>query len=512
MLTTSENNKRIAKNAIYLYLRMLLIMGVTLFTSRIVLQVLGVEDFGIYNVVGGVVSFLGFFISSLSNVTQRYLNIGLGKQDYLETECTFRQSFTLMVILSLLVLMLGETVGLWFVCNKLVIPVERLTAAFWVYQFSLMSIVIAINQVPLMGAIIAHERMNIYAYLGIFEACSRLGIVFILNFISADSLILYGLLVFIITALNYLFYFLYCTRRFAECKCRFYWNLSLVKEMSQFIGQNLFGCFAWSANVQGINVILNLFFGPVVNASRAISVQVSAVITRFTENITTSFKPQIIKSYASGNQEYMLFLIQRSSKYTYFFSIVLAIPIIIGIEFILKIWLGQFPEYTIIFTRLILCEALIGVFIPPLWVAANATGKIKNIQVYGRLFTLSSLPISYMLLLINDKAVIPFVINIFANVGYWFYNIYDIHKQINMNIYSYFKDVVKPCFILTVFLVLGAGAIVRFLPLDSIVNFLFFFALDFLLGACLIYMLLSKQERSKVHIIVDSLYQKYIHK
>ena len=314
MSATSENNKRIAKNMLFLYMRMLLIMGVTLYTSRVVLQVLGVEDFGIYNVVGGVVSIMAFFISSLSNVSQRYMNIGLGKQDIREVEYAFRQSFTLMCLLSAILLLLGETLGLWFVYNKLVIPPDRTVAALWVYQFSLISVLSAINQVPLMGSIVAHERMNMYAYLGLFEACARLLIVYFLKvFGTFDSLILYGMLTALVSFITWLLYAIYCIRVFSECKLRFYWDHSLVKDMSRFIGQNLFGCFAWSAGIQGTNILLNLFFGPAINAARAISVQVSAVVTRFTENIMTAVKPQIIKSYASGDREYMIVLIVKSS-------------------------------------------------------------------------------------------------------------------------------------------------------------------------------------------------------
>lgn len=186
------------------------------------------------------------------------------------------------------------------------------------------------------------------------------------------------MLMALVSIIVWLFYATYCLKNFSECKLRFYWNPALVKEMSRFTGQNLFGCFAWSAGVQGTNILLNLFFGPTVNAARAVSVQISAVVTRFTENIMTAVKPQIIKSYAIGNQEYMITLIEKSSKYAYFFAALLAIPIMIEIEFILNIWLGQVPEYTVIFARLVLCEALVGVFISPLWIAANATGRIKK--------------------------------------------------------------------------------------------------------------------------------------
>lgn len=510
MDNTTENNKRIAKNTLFLYIRMLLLMAVSLYTSRVVLQVLGVEDFGIYNVVVGVVSILGFFTSSLSNVSQRYINIGLGKQNLKEAEQAFRQSFTLMVLFSVILLILGETIGLWFVYNKLIIPPNRLIAAIWIYQFSLISILSAINQVSLMGAIVAHEKMNMYAYLGLFEAFARLGIVYLLQICeNIDTLILYGMLMALVSIIVWLFYATYCLKNFSECKLRFYWNPALVKEMSRFTGQNLFGCFAWSAGVQGTNILLNLFFGPTVNAARAVSVQISAVVTRFTENIMTAVKPQIIKSYAIGNQEYMITLIEKSSKYAYFFAALLAIPIMIEIEFILNIWLGQVPEYTVIFARLVLCEALVGVFISPLWIAANATGRIKKSQVYGRLFTLSILPISYLCLKILPYPIIPFILAILANFGYWLYCLYDIHNQIKLNVPNYIKEVIKPAFILSLTLMLTGIVLIYFTPTDSIQRFISMSLLTILVAPPTIYIQLNKQERMELRTMMNKLCHKF---
>lgn len=509
MSATSENNKRIAKNTLFLYMRMLLIMGVTLYTSRIVLQVLGVEDFGIYNVVGGVVSIISFFISSLSNVSQRYMNIGLGKQNLQEVEHAFRQSFTLMWLLSTMLLLFGETFGLWFVYNKLVIPPDRMVAALWVYQFSLVSVLSAINQVPLMGAIVAHEKMNMYAYLGLFEAFARLLIAYLLKLSATfDSLILYGMLTALVSVITWLFYAVYCVRSFSECKLRFYWDLSLVKDMSRFIGQNLFGCFAWSAGVQGTNILLNLFFGPTVNAARAVSVQVSAVVTRFTENIMTAVKPQIIKSYASGDREYMIVLIKKSSKYAYFLAALFAIPVIIEIEFILEVWLGQVPEHTVAFTRLVLCESLIGVFIPPLWIAANATGRIKNNQVYGRMFTLAILPISYLLLKVQQDPMIPFFVAVVANIGYWLYCLFDIHRQLKLDVVRYMLEVVKPAIFLSVFLLFVGFVLVYYIQEDSFYRFLIVLASMLLVGTGVIYGLLSEGEREFVSSIFRKLYSR----
>ena len=509
MSATSENNKRIAKNMLFLYMRMLLIMGVTLYTSRVVLQVLGVEDFGIYNVVGGVVSIMAFFISSLSNVSQRYMNIGLGKQDIREVEYAFRQSFTLMCLLSAILLLLGETLGLWFVYNKLVIPPDRTVAALWVYQFSLISVLSAINQVPLMGSIVAHERMNMYAYLGLFEACARLLIVYFLKvFGTFDSLILYGMLTALVSFITWLLYAIYCIRVFSECKLRFYWDHSLVKDMSRFIGQNLFGCFAWSAGIQGTNILLNLFFGPAINAARAISVQVSAVVTRFTENIMTAVKPQIIKSYASGDREYMIVLIVKSSKYAYFLAALFAIPVMMEIEFLLKVWLGQVPEHTVAFTRLVLCESLIGVFIPPLWIAANATGRIKNNQVYGRMFTLSILPVSYLLLRIQQDPIMPFFVAVIANVGYWLYCLFDIHGQLKLDVIRYMLEVVKPAILLSIFLLFVGFVLVHYIQEDSFCRFLIVLASMLLVGTGVIYGLLSEGEREFVSSIFRRLYSR----
>ena len=508
MSETSSNNKRIAKNTVMLYIRMLLIMVVTLYTSRVVLEVLGVEDFGIYNVVGGVVAILGFFTSSLSNAAQRYMSIGLGENDLLETEHAFRQSVTLMFLLSIVLFIIGETIGLWFVYNKLVIPAGRLQAAVWIYHFSLVSVISAINQVPLMAAIIARERMNIYAYLGLFEAFTKLAIVYILMLTnSIDSLIMYGGLMAIVSILTFLFYLFYCVHNFLECKYSFYWNRPLVKEMLHFISYNLFGCFAWSAGVQGTNIILNLFFGPTVNAARAIAVQVSTVVTHFTGNIMTAVKPQIIKSYVSGEKEYMMTLIERSTKYAFFFTSLLAIPIIIEIEFILQLWLGQVPEYTVSFTRLVLCESLFGVFTPSLWIATNATGRIKNNQVYGRLITLSILPLSYLMLRFFSDPKIPFVIAIFSNIIYWFYCLFDIRKQLSLNIKRYIIEVVKPTFILSILLT-GIGIIESYLiGEDSVFRFIIIFSSLSLVGILIILIILHKNERDFLILFII----KYIH-
>lgn len=331
----SHDNKRIARNTLMLYIRMVLIMLVSLYTSRVTLKALGATDFGVFNVVGGVVTLLAFFTSSLSNATQRFLCIGLGNGDKHATAKAFRQSFTLMLLFSAGILLAGETVGLWFVQHRLVIPEERMQAAFWVYQCALLSVVAGINSVTFIADIISRERMGIYAWLGMFEALARLGIAGALMVADADLLILYGALTALVSLLTLGFYAAYCMREFEETQCRLAWDGKLVREMAGFVGYNLFGCLAYSGGIQGTNIVLNLFFGPVVNAARGIAMQVTAVLNRLTDGVMTAIKPPIIKSYIERDVEYMFRLIENGSKYMFFLAAVIAFPAMFEMELVL---------------------------------------------------------------------------------------------------------------------------------------------------------------------------------
>ena len=479
-----------------LYVRMLLLMLVALYTSRVVLRELGVVDFGIFNVVAGFVSVLAFFTSSLSNAAQRYLSIGLGCGDRKATTEAFRQSHTLMLLFSAVVVFGGETVGLWFVCKGLVIPAERMQAAFWVYQSALVATVCSVLQVTFMAVIVAHERMGVYAWLGLFEAFARLGIAYVLSVTGKDRLIIYGVLTAFVSIVTLLTYVLYSYRRFTETNCHWYWNRKLVGGMSKFIGYNLFGCFSYSAGIQGVNVILNLFFGPAVNAARGIAVQVSSVVTRFSENIMTAVKPQIIKSYASGDQQYMIMLVERSSKYAFILSALIAIPVIFEAQFLLELWLGKVPDYTVTFTRLVLCEQLVAVFVPPLWIAANATGDIKRNQVYGRLFTLSALPVSYVLLVCFREPALPMFVLVVMQVFYWLYCLYDIRLQLNLDIVHYIKNVVLPNLMFTITLLVVGFVFVYFIPKDSLWRCIKLVSLLLLVGMVTAWCVMDRRERS----------------
>lgn len=495
MSDLSVNNKRIAKNTAFLYFRMFISLVVALYTSRVTLQALGVTDFGIYNVVGGVVLMLGFFQSSLSNVAQRYITVALGKDDIIAAEHAYRQSLTIMLVFSAMVLLVGETLGLWFVENKLVIPTDRMSAAFWIYQLSLLSVIFTLNTITPIAAIVSHEEMSFYAYLGLFESFSKLGIAYMLLITHHDKLIIYGILITLVTILSFGIYFIYCTRKFRECKPKVYYNQQLVKSMSGFISYNLFGCLAYSGAEQGITILLNMFFGPVVNAARGVSSQVVHSVMRFSENIITAFKPQIIKSYTTNDLGYMYVLIEKSSKFSYLLSAVLTFPIIANMQEILRLWLGNVPDYSAEFTIYVLIQSLIGTLIPPLWIAANATGVIKYNQVYGRLITLMALPLSYLTLLFFEEPIIPMLWLVLTQAGYWIYCVYDMKRQINLDVVRYMRKVVTPCLILSMVMVIF---IMLLSPYTNRAGFemLISIMLYFFIGVAMSFFLLEKTERN----------------
>ena len=505
-MDNAANNKRIAKNTALLYVRMLITMLVSLYTSRVTLQVLGVTDFGIYNVVGGVVVMIGFFQSSLSNAAQRYLSLSLGKNDLLAAENSFKQSFSIMLFFSLLVLLIGETIGLWFVCVKLVIPPERINAALWIYQFSLISVLFSLIQVPLLADIISRERMSIYAYLGLFESFAKLGIVYLLLITATDKLIVYGLLMAFLAVFSFFIYLFYCIRNFPEAKVRWFWDRNLVQDMSKFIGYNLFGCFAYSGAEQGVSIVLNLFFGPVVNAARGISLQVVHVVTRFTDSIMTAFKPQIVKSYGSGDIDYMVMLLEKSSRFSFFLASIITFPVIAEMDHILYLWLGVVPNYTAIFTILVMLESLIGTLIVPLWIAANATGVIKYNQVYGRMITLASLPLSYLSLLLSNNPSTAIIWLVITQFLYWLYCVYDIWKQIQLDINRYFFKVIIPCSFISLIMSVIVILFAKISNNHSLLGMLSELFMICITGTIVVYFVLDVNEKKLLRTIIKRVF------
>mgnify|MGYP001777859194 CR=1 FL=1 len=411
MTNTSATNKRIAKNTLLLYVRTLFIMLVTLYTSRIVLNTLGVTDYGIYNVVGGVVAMFGFINASMSSATQRYITFALGRGDMKRLQKVFSTALQIHVLIAVLIIILGETVGLWFMYTQMQIPADRMDAAFWVLQCSIISTVIMIISVPYNADIIAHEKMSAFAYISILEAVLKLTIVFALVLSPFDRLIFYAFLILAVQLLIRLCYSHYCSRHFEESKYRHVWDKSLFKEMTGFAGWSMFGNLAGVLFGQGLNMLLNVFFGPVVNAARAVSVQVQSAIQQFVGNFQMALNPQITKTYAKGEMNEMHKLMFRSARFSFYLLFFLSLPVLFETNFILTVWLKIVPDNTVIFLRIMICTSLIYTLANPLIIANQATGKVRKYQIVCGSILLMILPVSYVCLKLGCPAYSVFIIH-----------------------------------------------------------------------------------------------------
>lgn len=406
-----SNNKRIAKNTLLLYFRMGITMAVALFTSRVVLNTLGVEDYGVYNVVGGVVAMFGFINAAMSSATSRYITFALGRGDEGELRKVFCTSVNIHVGIALIILLSAETVGLWYMNCKMVIPPGREAAAMWVYQLSVVSTMMMIVSVPYNSCIIAHERMSAFAYMSILDVVLKLLVVYLLVVSPMDKLVFYSTLILIVQFIDWFIYIRYCVSKFNEAHYHFVWDKSLTREMTSFAVWSLFGNLSAVAFTTGLNLLLNLFFGPVVNAARAVAVQVQNAIQQFVGTFQMALNPQITKTYAQGEMEQMHTLMFRSARFSFFLLFFLSLPILFETEYILTIWLKTVPANTTIFTRIIICTTLIYSFANPLIVANQATGAVKKYQMVCGGILLTILPISYILLRNGFPAYSVFVVH-----------------------------------------------------------------------------------------------------
>lgn len=423
---------------------MLLMMGVSLYTVRVVLSTLGEVDYGIFNVVAGVVTMFSFLSATMAGASQRFFAFELGRGDLVQLKKTFSMTMTIYLILAVVILILAETVGLWFLNNKMTIPAERMEAANWIFQFAILSFMVSMFAIPYNAAIIAHERMQVYAWVSLVEVALKLGVVYVLVLFSVDKLKLYAVLTFVVTLLVSLMYRAYCKRKFEECRFSFYWNKPLFREIVGYSGWNLFGSLAGVFNNQGISIILNLFFGPVVNAAQAVAVQVNNAINQFVQNFMMATRPQITKYYASGEKERMLTLVFQSSKYSFLLLFVLTMPILLETNYIFTLWLKDVPEHVVIFTRLIIVSALVDSLSLPLMAAAQATGKVKLYQTTVGGFMLLNLPLSYFLLRMGYPASIIFYLAIINSFLCLFIRLLLLRKMVCLPIGSYFKGVLLP--------------------------------------------------------------------
>ena len=442
MTEPAYSNKRIAKNTLMLYLRMFLTMAISLYTSRVVLSTLGIEDYGTYNVVGGIVVMFTFINGAMSTATMRYITFELGRGNIERLKTVFRTSIQVFVILAFIIVLLSETIGLWFLYHKLTIAPDRMTAALWVFQISIIDCVLRMIVIPFNAEVISHEKMSTFAYLSILDVTLKLIIVYLLQAIPFDKLIIYALLMFAVSIIHISIYLIYCFKHFPEINFQFRLDKPLLKEMTSFAGWGLFGNLAGVLYNQGLNMLLNIFFGPVVNAARGVALQVQGTVQSFIVNFQMALNPQITKSYAKGNLDRMHSLIFTSSKFSFFLLFILALPITIEANQILGVWLKEVPNHSVSFIRLLFSIALIETLANPLVISNQATGKVKKYQIVVGGIQLLIVPIAYIVLKLrgNPESVylVQFVIMLCAQTA----RIFMIKPLIQLPLKKYFNEVI----------------------------------------------------------------------
>lgn len=446
-----SSNKRIAKNTLMLYLRMFLTMIVGFYTSRVVLNTLGVEDYGIYGVVGGVVAMFGFLNAAMTTSTQRFLSFELGRNNFQRLQDVFVTSIQIHFVISFSIIVLAETLGLWFLLNKIVIPNMRMNAALWVFHLSVCSMGFSIMSFPFNASIIAHEKMGTFAYISILETSLKLVVVFLLVIGNIDKLILYAVLLLIVQVLITSIYATYAYTHFDEVRFKRIWKKQLIKTMGSFAGWNLFGNLAAILFSQGLNLLLNVFFGPAVNAARAVVVTVNGIITQFSSNFQAALNPQITKTYAQGDLKSMHSLIFRSSKFTFFLLLMIALPVFLEALPILTLWLKIVPEYSEIFMKLIICISIIDAVANPLMNSAAATGKVKIYQSMVGSILLTIVPISYIVLKMGGNPQSVFVVQLCIASIAFVVRLFIIRPLISFSIRMYIKEVLLKCFFVVIF-------------------------------------------------------------
>ena len=407
-----SSNKRIAKNTIALYLRMIVQMVIGLYTSRVILNALGVNDFGIYNVVGSVVGMLNFVNTTMSNATMRFITFEEGRGNLHKLNTVFCTSMNIHIVIAILTFLLLNSLGLWFLYNKMVISPDRIDAAFWVLQFSIVTCIVNIISVPYNACIIAHEKMGAFAFISMLQQVVTLGLALFLPYYGGDRLILYAVILMMVQIMIRIIYGQYCKRKFQETKYHFIWDKETTAYMTKFAGWTLNGNIAWVGYTQGLNVLMNMFCGTAVNAARGIAFTVQQKIMDFCNNFQVAVDPQITKTYSVEEYDKMHNLIIMSSKFSFYLMLVLSFPIFIEIDEILQLWLKIVPEHTANFVRLILCCSVIDIFRNPMNTSIHATGKIKVFQIWEATTLLLIVPLAYVALKMGYPAESVFVVQL----------------------------------------------------------------------------------------------------
>ena len=440
----TENTKRIAKNTLMLYVRMLFSMVVSLYTSRVILNTLGVEDFGIQNVVGGFVGMFSLISGSLSAAISRFLTFELGAGNRQRLKQVFSTSLVVQVLLAVFIVLLLETVGLWFLNHKMVIPPERMFAANCLLQFSILSFAVGLISLPYNASIVSHEHLTVFAYIGICEVMLKLMVVLSLKVIpdSLDKLIYFSLVMLGVSLALQFFYWVYCTRHFEECRFRLRLERPLLKEMLGFAGWNFIGASSAVLRDQGGNVVLNLFWGPTLNAARGIAQQVNNAISGFVGNFMVALNPQITKSYAAGDRDYTMSLVHRAARFSFYVMFIISLPILFNTSFLIALWLGQVPAHVVLFVRLVIVFSLCETLSNPLVTVMLATGKIRNYQIVVGGLQLLNLPIAYLLLRWGLFPEVIMVVAISLSLVCLVARLLMLRTMIGLSIRRYLREVV----------------------------------------------------------------------
>lgn len=449
-MPNSINNKRIAKNTLLLYIRMFIMLIVGLYTSRVVLNILGVTDYGIYNIIGGVVVLFSFLNNALISATQRFLNFYLGKDDLHAVQKVFCMSMNSYIILSAIFLFLAESIGLWFVETQLNIPEERMQAALWVYQFTIITFIVNLIKIPYNASIIAYEQMDFYAYVSLIEVILKLLVVYLLYITTLDKLILYSLFYTLVPILMVVIYKLYCNKKFMTTKYIWIWDKTIFRNLFSFSGWSLFGSAANMTAQQGLNILINMFFGVTANAAVGIANQVSSHVFQFISNFQIAFQPQIVKTYAANQISDFHKLIFRSAKFSYFMMFILSLPIWLTTNNLLHFWLGKVPEYTAIFCQLILGFLIIESITAPLWMSVQATGKIKRYQIWMAICIFLNFPITYITFKLGFPVYAAWIVRIIVNLFTFVVRCFYMKKYLNFPIYQFVKAVIYPIILVSI--------------------------------------------------------------
>ena len=498
VISSISSTSRIARNTLFLYFRQILIMIVSLYTVRVVLATLGAEDYGIYNVVAGVVMMFSCLSGAMATASQRYFSFAMGNGGKENLEKIFSATLVIYAILALAIIVLSETVGFWFVSTKLIIPKERMTAAKWIYQCSVLSFLFTSITTPYISVIISHENMKVYAYISIVDAILKLAVVLVLKIGKGDKLILYGILLLCVVVVNTSLYRLYCRKHYSECRFTLMWNKEKFHEIFNFTGWTLFGQFTSIIRNQAVTVLVNQFFTPVIVAARGLAQQVTNAVSVFSSNFNTSLHPPIIKEYSAGNKSEMLRLVYNGSKITFFLMWIFTLPLVLHLDFILSLWLKNVPEWVSLFTRLSLIDVLINSLSFPLQTVARAFGKMRTYELTLGIMQLLIFFISFVLFLFGFAAWTTFAVSIAVTILMMIARLLIIKRQIGFSIKNFLTHVIFPLVLVCAFSFVIADALFVFVPNTTLLSILQIPFCLFETALCMYFIGMDKNQREKI--------------